>query len=143
MGIVKKEYIQTNQIATDWQDAIRKAGQPLVDAGAIKGSYVENMINVVKELGPYIVIAPHIAVAHARPNGDVLRDELSVLLLDNEVNFNCSNDPVKVIICMASVDDDQHMELLKKLATLLDEETCKKMLLCTNAEELYRVLGYA
>ena len=50
-----------------WQDAIRKASQPLIDNGTVGNDYVDSMIDVVEEKGPYINIGPNIALAHARP----------------------------------------------------------------------------
>ncbi|MFG6128711.1 PTS sugar transporter subunit IIA, partial [Staphylococcus aureus] len=47
------------------------ASQPLLQEQVIEQCYVEAMIESVNELGPYIVIAPEIAIAHARPNNNV------------------------------------------------------------------------
>ena len=39
------------------------------------------MIRMIEEHGPYVVIAPGLALAHARPGPEVLADGLSVVTL--------------------------------------------------------------
>ena len=51
----------------DWRAAIKAACQPLLDAGAIEERYVQRCIEIVQAQGPYIVLAPGLALAHARP----------------------------------------------------------------------------
>lgn len=54
--------------AVDWRDAVRQAGCTLVETGAASDRYVDAIVAAVEELGPYIVLAPGIAIAHARPD---------------------------------------------------------------------------
>lgn len=58
--------IRLNIEADDWQTAIRKAAQPLVDHKKVKAAYVDEIINGVLEMGPYIVITKHVALPHAK-----------------------------------------------------------------------------
>ena len=58
--------------ATDWKDAIRLAGKGLVAAGFTTDAYTDQMIETVEKMGPYIVIAPGLALAHSRPSEAVL-----------------------------------------------------------------------
>ena len=52
--------------ATDWKDAIRLAGKGLVAAGFTTDAYTDQMIETVEKMGPYIVIAPGLALAPVR-----------------------------------------------------------------------------
>lgn len=79
--------IQTQIYAEDWEDAIKKTSKLLLDRGAIGQSYVDAMIRVIKENGPYIVISKHIALAHARPEYGVKEMGLSFSTLNPPVNF--------------------------------------------------------
>ena len=65
--LVEKNKIAAKIRADDWQDAIRKAGQLLIDSGDIKEGYIDHMIDSVRTLGPYMVIAKGFALAHAAP----------------------------------------------------------------------------
>ncbi len=108
--------------AADWQDAVRQAGGLLVASGAVEPRYVEAMIAMVNEIGPYIVIAPGIAVPHARPEEGVKRPCMSLLTLASPVNFgNAYNDPVTVVIAFGAPDGEGHITALAELARLLED----------------------
>jgi mannitol/fructose-specific phosphotransferase system IIA component (Ntr-type) len=108
--------------AADWQDAVRQAGGLLVASGAAEPRYVEAMIAMVKEIGPYIVIAPGIAVPHARPEEGVRRPCMSLLTLVSPVSFgNAYNDPVTVVIAFGTPDGEKHITALAELARLLED----------------------
>ena len=86
---------ETNLIARDWQTAVRIVGAPLVERRAITQNYLERCIGMVDEAGPYIVIAPGLALAHARPGDGALHLSLSVGRFDPGVEFgHPKNDPV-------------------------------------------------
>ena len=72
-SLLTKETIALNVEAEDWMDAIRKSAQPLLANGSIEPRYIDNMIQAVKDLGPYIAIAPGVAIAHAKPEQGVVR----------------------------------------------------------------------
>lgn len=59
--------IALNQRADDYKEAIRIGGNLLVNDGKATPEYASAMIDAVQEFGPYIVIAPGIAMPHARP----------------------------------------------------------------------------
>ena len=56
--------IRIGATATDWRAAVRLAGDALVNSGATAPAYTDEMVATVEQLGPYIVIAPGIALAH-------------------------------------------------------------------------------
>lgn len=115
--------IQLQIHADDWRDALRKAAKPLVSAGDIGASYIEDMIQAVEKLGPYIVIAPGLALGHARPSGDVHRPCLSIATLDEPVSFgSATNDPVDIVVVLAAVDDSAHIELLQQIVVFLNQK---------------------
>ncbi|MFO7690072.1 MAG: PTS sugar transporter subunit IIA, partial [Cryobacterium sp.] len=91
--------IATQADAADWRAAIRLAGDGLVAGGATTGTYTDEMIEAVEKHGPYIVIAPGIALAHSRPSPAVLTGGLSWVSLATPVEFgNAANDPVTLVI---------------------------------------------
>ena len=42
--LVNEKLIKLQIEASDWEDAVRKAAQPLVDEGKVKTSYVDDII---------------------------------------------------------------------------------------------------
>src|SRR5690606_22556894 len=88
--------------AADWREAVRLAGSALSRSGATTPAYSDEMIRMIDEHGPYVVIAPGLALAHARPGPSVLADGLAVVTLATPVAFgHPHNDPVGVILGLA------------------------------------------
>ncbi|TDD72397.1 PTS sugar transporter subunit IIA [Jiangella aurantiaca] len=103
--------------AADWRGAVHAACAPLVSAGALEPRYPERCIAIAEEHGPYMVLAPGIALAHARPDDGVLRLCLSAAVLATPVEFgHDQNDPVDVVLAFGSPDDGAHLALLQNLA---------------------------
>lgn len=69
--LLTEKTIKLNVEAKDWEEAVRKGGAILVENDLAEPRYVDAMVKLVKENGPYIVIAPDIAMPHARPEDGV------------------------------------------------------------------------
>ena len=119
--------------AMDWRAAVRASGEALVAAGITTPAYTDQMIATVEQLGPYIVIAPGIALAHARPSEAVLRPGLSWVTLAQPVRFgHKDNDPVTLIVGLAAPDSSSHVQGLATLAELLEDPTRRAALMAAN-----------
>lgn len=106
--------------AGDWREAVRLAGALLSDDGIAGESYTEAMIRVVEEHGPYIVITPGFALAHARPDDSVSRTGMSFVRLAEPVTFGHeTNDPVRIVMGMAATGDGAHQSAMANLAGVL------------------------
>jgi ascorbate PTS system EIIA or EIIAB component len=107
--------------ASDWREAVILAGDALVRSGATTSAYTPRMIEMIDEFGAYIVIAPGLALAHARPGPDVLADGLSVVTLADAVAFgHPHNDPVSVVIGLAVATPDAHVTSVAELANIFN-----------------------
>ncbi|WP_157987525.1 PTS sugar transporter subunit IIA [Jiangella endophytica] len=103
--------------ADDWRGAVHAACAPLVGVGALEPRYPERCIAIAEDHGPYMVLAPGIALAHARPEDGALRLCLAAAVLAAPVEFgHDQNDPVDVVLAFASPDDAAHLVLLRNLA---------------------------
>ncbi|WP_353855596.1 BglG family transcription antiterminator [Bacillus sp. Bos-x628] len=121
--LLKEETIQLQQSAENWQEAISKAAQPLIEQKAIQPSYVEAMIDSVNQHGPYIVIAPKVAIPHARPEDGVNKLSMSLMSLKKPIPFSESGKKqVSLVIVLAAIDSMTHLKALKQLTMLLSEE---------------------
>lgn len=113
----------------DWEAAVRAAGNLLVDAGYVSPNYIEAMVNAVHEMGPYMVLAPGLALAHARPEDGVIKMGISLVTLAKPVNFGSeANDPVNLVIAFGGTDHESHLGLLVTLASFLEDESRRKEL---------------
>lgn len=116
--------------AADWRAAVRAAGDALVASGATEPAYSDEMVATVESLGPYIVIAPGIALAHARPSAAVHRTGLAIVTLATPVPFGHeTNDPVRIVVGLAAPDEAGHVDALATLAEFLSDEGRQQALL--------------
>ena len=140
--VLKKEYIRVDEEALDWKEAVRKANLPLLEHKCIKESYIDGTIEMVKQLGPYIVICPGIAIAHARPEAGVLKNSISLITLKKPVRFGHSmNDPVKLVFTLAAKSNEGHLSALSDLALVLgDESKYDRIMKASTVDELYDCL---
>ncbi|MDT0457396.1 PTS sugar transporter subunit IIA [Streptomyces sp. DSM 41527] len=127
----------------DWREAIRTAGEVLVETGATTEAYTAEMIRNVEENGPYLVIAPGFAFAHARPSPAVLRTGMSWVRLAQPVEFGHeSNDPVHLVVGLAAEDSGAHTAAMAALARLLaDPATAQALQDAAGPDELHAVLA--
>ncbi|ROS47638.1 PTS sugar transporter subunit IIA [Curtobacterium sp. PhB78] len=129
--------------APTWRDAMRLAGGALVASGAATDEYTDAMIGMVEEHGPYIVISPGLAFAHARPGGAVLRDGLAVVTLGTPVAFgHPHNDPVRVVLGLAVAGVGTHLESIGEIANLFnDQAVTGRIADATTADEVRTIMG--
>lgn len=117
------ERIRVGVEAQSWREAVRAAGQLLVDTGCATAEYPAAMETAVVDLGPYIVIAPGVAMPHARPESGATRAGVAVVTLDRPVEFgHAANDPVSVVIAFAALDKDAHISVMQSIVRLVGDE---------------------
>lgn len=108
----------------DWRAAVRLAGKALADSGAATPEYADDMVRMIEEHGPYVVIAPGLALAHSRPGPAVLADGLAVVTLADGVDFGHPyNDPVSVVIGLATANTATHLEAVAAVANVFNDPT--------------------
>lgn len=141
-----KDLLDVEKVAFDvesetWEDALRKAGEYLVNTNKISSRYVENMIEAVHEKGPYIVIMPGVAFGHARPDDSVYESCLHMIRLKKPVEFGSKyNDPVRVVFVFASKDEKGHLGVMRNIAKMLVDENNADVLINDEREEVVRAL---
>lgn len=140
--VLKKSDILLLEKCPDWESAIQQVACPLLKENAIEESYIDAMIASVKEFGPYIVMGKHLALAHARPEDGVNKLGISVATLAEPVVFgNEENDPVKIIFCLAAVDSFSHLNIMKSLIELINDETkIDRLAQCTTVADFETIL---
>ncbi|KGK14097.1 PTS sugar transporter subunit IIA [Vibrio navarrensis] len=126
MGL-KQSLIENNSIklqaqASNWRDAIKIGTDMLIASGAIEPCYHDAIISSVEELGPYICIAPNLALPHARPENGVNRTAFALVTLKTPIYFEGEDEPVDVLITLAGSSSDEHMEGLMEVTQVLDDE---------------------
>lgn len=142
-----KEFISQSSVkaqvkVNNWEEAIGESGKLLLEIGGIEQEYVDKMISNVKEYGPYIVVTPGVAIAHARPEDGVNFNCISVITLKNPICFGSKEfDPVKIVISLASKDNESHIKALQKLVEVIKNQKKLNCILETKVNaNLYKLI---
>jgi len=123
IDLLKENMIELKVSVNDWEDALKKGTQLLINDGGVESRYLDAMITMVKDLGPYVVIAPGLALGHAGTDMGVNRTCFSLVTLKSPVNFGVpENDPVDIVFSFAAPNKEEHMQALRDLALFCSEE---------------------
>lgn len=141
--VLTKGSIEAKYPAQDRNEAVRESGRLLVKVGAADPNYVDAMINNVDINGTYIVIAPGIAMPHARPETGAKKVGFSLVTLAEPIRFgHPTNDPVKLVIGLCATDYESHLKALAELVSLLsDENRVQAIIGAKNADTIYQLIS--
>ena len=135
--LLTPDTIRVGVDAQDWKEVVDKAGELLLETGAIEPYYIGAMKETIEELGAYVVIAPGIALLHSRPEEGVNRICMSLVMLNPPVEFgHPDNDPVDLAFALGGVDERSHLDALSQLAeTLSNEKLVERLRQAESPEE--------
>jgi PTS system ascorbate-specific IIA component len=142
--LMAREAVKLQASASDWKEAVKIGTDLLEAAGTITPQYYNEIIKSVGELGPYFILAPGMAMPHARPEGGVLETSFALVTLKEPVNFgDPDNDPIDILITLAAKDAaTQNEEAIVQVVTLLDEEeTVEKLRKAKTIEDLKKIFA--
>lgn len=136
------EAIVLDRECADWRDAVRASGELLTQTGAATDDYTEAVVAAVEDLGPYIVLAPGIAIAHARPEDGALAVGFSLVRLATPIEFGSKhNDPVEFVFAFSSPDKEQHISALASLADFIESgDNLELLRTARTAQEAFDVI---
>jgi len=140
--IIRKQGLLIDHQKRTWEEAIQVCGELMLSLGSVEEAYINAMIEAIHKLGPYIVIAPHIAFAHAAAGAHVLKNDLVLTVFKEPVIFNSNNDPVHLMFGICALEPDNHLELLQQLAEVIEDENIyQKLVDCNSTDALYKVIN--
>ncbi|MEI8672171.1 PTS sugar transporter subunit IIA [Vibrio sp. SA48] len=119
-SLVVNDSILLNYEANDWQDAIKIGTDMLERAGAVTDEYYSAILESVYHNGPYFIIAPGLAMPHARPEKGVRDTAFALVTLREPVLFDTQQ--VEVLITLAAKDSDSHIEAMQDIAQAIEDE---------------------
>lgn len=110
--------------AADWREAVKLGVDLLIGADLVEPRYYDAVVSMTEELGPWYVLAPGLAMPHARPEEGVRRDGFALVTLKTPVAFGSEdNDPIDILITLAATDArTMNEESIVQVATLFDDE---------------------
>ncbi len=140
--LLTKDTVLIVDSADSWEDSIKIACKALVDNKSVEPSYIDAIIKITNEIGPYYVVGPHMAMPHASPDSGVNKIALSLLVIKNGVNYNSDgNDPVKLVVILAATDNNSHVEIMGKLADFfMCEEDVNSVINSDNVDQILSII---
>jgi PTS system mannitol-specific IIA component len=136
--VLTQSHIKVAGAARTKDDAIREAGQLLVDAGAVSPAYVDAMFEREKSVSTYM--GNYLAIPHGtnEAKDTIARSAISVVRYDEPIDWN--GNEVRFAVGIAGVENG-HLEILGKIAIVFsDSDEVEKLLAAGSADELYELL---
>ena len=129
--------------AADWRAAVTLVGEALAASGAASPAYGGEMVRMIEEHGPYVVIAPGLALAHARPGPEVRADGLAVVTLATPIEFGHPyNDPVRVVLGLAITRGGDHLGAVAAVANVFnDSDAVEQLATAATVQDVRRIMG--
>lgn len=126
-----------------WPQALELCAGPLLASEIITPDYVTAIVDQHRRLGPYYVLAPGLAMPHARPEEGAKGPGLSLLKLDRGVAFGAGAfDPVDIIVMLAAPDKHSHIEMIAALAALFSsDEDMQQLHQAETLEEIKTIIA--
>ncbi|MGF1755940.1 PTS sugar transporter subunit IIA [Vibrio makurazakiensis] len=115
-------------IITDQKDlsvdsALELTCSALLAKGKVEASYLEAIKAKHREIGAYYVLAPKIAMPHARPEDGVNEAALQVTVFKDGVDLESEdNGDVYFSVTLAAMDSDSHINTIMALSELFQNE---------------------
>ena len=136
--VLNPSHIKVPGAARSKDDAIREAGQLLVDAGAVTHAYIDSMFDRERSVSTYM--GNYLAIPHGTNEAKdaISRSAISVVRYDAPIDWD--GNAVRFAVGIAGVENG-HLEILGKIAIVFsDTDEVDKLLAARSAEELYQLL---
>lgn len=138
-GVLQLEGVRLGLTAVDKWDAVRQAGDLLVELGAVEPDYAPAMVERERSVSTFI--GEGVAIPHGTDAARalVLRTTLAVLQFPAGVDWD-GND---ARICVAiAASGEEHVEVLSALAVvLMDAEAAERLRSATDPQDVLALLA--
>jgi mannitol PTS system EIIA component len=126
MAIVSLETVRLQAQARDKQDAIRQAGELLVQGGCVEPTYVNGMLAREQTMSTYL--GNGVAIPHGQHEnlGDVRRTGISVLQLPQGVEWEPGE--LAYLVIGIAANADEHVGVLANLAEVIEDPDAAEQL---------------
>ncbi len=120
--IIPKRNILAKVDVGDWEDAVRKSSQVLIDNNCITPEYVESIIDMKDKYDHYSVISKGVCMLHATPRA-LSKLAVSLTTVKKPVTIRVDGEVclIKVFLVLSVVDQMSHAKALDEVFCLFDE----------------------
>lgn len=122
--------------------ALELACSTLIAQGKVNKSYLDAIKEKHKEIGAYYVLAPKIAMPHARPEDGVNEACLQVTIFKHGVDLESEdNGDVYLSVTLAAVDSDSHIQTIVALSELFqNDDDINAIISAESKDDIVKVL---
>ncbi|TDO09508.1 PTS system D-mannitol-specific IIA component (Fru family) [Bacillus subtilis] len=133
MQVLAKENIKLNQTVSSKEEAIKLAGQTLIDNGYVTEDYIGKMFE--REETSSTFMGNFIAIPHGTEEAkrEVLRSGISIIQIPDGVEYGEGN-TAKVVFGIAG-KNNEHLDILSNIAIICSEEENIERLISAKSEE--------
>lgn len=142
-SLAENHSIALHAEAENWQQAIKIGTDLLVSAGVVTADYYPAILEGIERFGPYFILAPGLAMPHARPEQGVIRTGFSLVTLKTPVCFgDADNDPIDILVTLAASDARTHQEvgIMQVVQLFEDKKNFQGVRECQTAEQLLALI---
>ncbi|PYZ95608.1 PTS mannitol transporter subunit IIA [Alteribacter lacisalsi] len=138
-SVLQEANIRIGDTVASKEEAIRKAGNLLVENGYVKEEYVEKMME--REEVTSTFMGNFLAIPHGTEDAkkEVIESGITIHLLEEPVDWD--GNEVKLVIGIAG-KGDEHLSILSNIAiTCSEEDTLQQILSADSSEELMELFS--
>ncbi len=139
-SILNENNIVLNAAFSQKEDAIRAAGDLLLNRGYITEKYIDYMLQRENVVSTYL--GNNLALPHgiAGSENEIIRSGIAVIQIPAGVSFGEEN--IAHIVIGIAGKNGSHMDILNQIAVVcMEEENVQKMRHATNKTEILNLLG--
>ena len=137
--VLVRESIKLNQPSVTKEEAIRRAGELLVERGCVEPAYVDAMLEREKLVSTYMGMGIAIPHGTAQAKGTVKKTAITMVQYPDGVDFG--DEKAQLVFGIAGIGDE-HLDLLGKISIALDDpDTLEKMKTTDDVDWILKVLS--
>ncbi|GAM74603.1 ascorbate-specific PTS system [Vibrio ishigakensis] len=143
MNLIGDNIVIANDENLSVNDALDITCSKLIKQGKVEQSYLEAIKVKHKEIGAYYVLAPKIAMPHARPEDGVNEAALQITVFKNGVDLESEdNGDVFFSVTLAAMDSDSHIQTIVALSELFqNDDDIDAIIAAENESEVRAILN--
>ena len=141
MEILKKSAIAVSQELSSKEEATKLAGNLLIKSGNIQEEYIDSMLEKLEKECFATYIGNGVAIPHGMEEGKKNINETGISIIQSHKGVEWNGEVAYIIVGIAA-KDDEHMDVLSKLADLIeDPEDAKKIWKLDSADKIYELFS--
>ncbi|WP_165212079.1 BglG family transcription antiterminator [Streptococcus tangpeifui] len=136
--VLKQEFVLVLENVSNLHEAVERVAQPLAEKNIIEVSYINQVLENLDRNLQNFLIAPGVLLPHAYPNGV---NAIGVGLATLPKPLETALGQISLIIFLAAVDNESHLQVMKDLLKLLSNRPLvDELKRSTSQEKNYHLL---